>query len=170
MKESFIYWAQALDNSSPDHIEVHGQTLLPDDTVRRQEAVSLISGVVKAGSRVFDRRGVQLTCDGLRFVMEVPSMERDRSGRTAPIICSGDYDLKISKELSASVVAGLDDFAKRISRNILSEHFNLARESFEVLKKKSSTRRLVRVVVTGIMVLVLLSIAYWLWTMRSANM
>ena len=162
MTEKLIFWAQALDNASPDHIEMRGEELSPDDTVRRQEAVSLVSGVVKAGSRIFDQRGVQLTEDGRHFVVEVPSAERDRAGRTAPLVCYGDYDSTVGDALGASVAVGLDDFAKRIGRNILPEHFELARESFAVLKKKSSTRKLERVVAIGAVALALLAQAYWL--------
>lgn len=162
MTEKFIFWAQALDNASPDHIDMRGEELSPDDTVRRQEAVSLVSGVVKAGSRIFDQRGVQLTEDGRHFVVEVPSAERDRAGRTAPIVCYGDYDSAVGDALGALVAVGLDDFAKRIGRNIHPEHFELARESFAVLKKKSSTRKLERVVAIGAAALVLLALVYWL--------
>ena len=93
MTEKLIFWAQALDNASPDHIEMRGHKLSPDDNVQRQKAVSLVSSVVKAGSRIFDRQGVQLTEDGRHFVVEVPSAERDDAGRTAPIVSYGDYDL-----------------------------------------------------------------------------
>jgi len=133
--EMLIFWAQALDNASPDHIDMRGEELSPDDTLRRQEAVSLVSGVVKAGSRIFDQRGVQLTEDGRHFVVEVPSAERDRAGRTAPVVCYGEYDSTVGDALGASVAVGLDDFAKRIGRNILPEHFELARESFAELEK-----------------------------------
>ena len=162
MTEKFIYWAQALDNASPDHIDMRGEALSPDDAVRRQEAVSLVSGVVKAGSRIFDQRGVQLTEDGRHFVVEVPSAERDRAGRTAPIVCSGDYDSTVGDALGNSVAFGLDDFAKRIGRNILPEHFELARESFAVLKKKFLRMRLERAVAIGATVLVLLALVYLL--------
>ncbi len=163
MTDKSIFWAQALDNASPDHIETHGEELPPDDTARRQEAVSLVSNVVKAGVRVFDRRGVQLTEDGRHFVVEVPSAERDRAGRTAPIVCYGDYDSTVGDDgLGASVAVGLDDFARRIGRTILLEHFELARESFAELKKKSSTRKLVRLVTLGAVAFALLALAYWL--------
>lgn len=161
MTAKLIFWAQALDNSTPDHIELLGEQLAPDDSTKRQEAVSLVSGVVKIGSRIFDQRGAQLTEDGRRFVVEVPSLERDRAGRAAPIVCCGDYDSTVGDTFGAYVVVELNDFAKRIGRNILPEHCELVRESFRVLKKKSSTRRLVRLVGTGAVLLSVLALAYW---------
>jgi hypothetical protein len=160
----FILWAQALDNASPDHIEMREDTLSPEDIARRQEAVSLVSGVVKAGSRIFEGAGVQLTEDGRRFVVEVHSVERDRAGRAAPIVCCGDYDSTVDDALGVSVAVSLDGFARRIGRSILPEHLKLTRESFVFLKKKSSTRRLARAIRTGAVALVLLALAYWLAT------
>lgn len=162
MTEQLIFWAQALDNASPDHIDISGTRLSPDDVVRRQEAVSLVSNVIKAGTRIFDTRGVQLTEDGRHFVVEVPSAERDRAGRVAPIICYGAYDASVGDALASSVVDGFDAFAKRIDRNILPAHSELARKSFIELKKKSSTRRIVRAAGAVAAALVLLALVYWL--------
>jgi hypothetical protein len=64
--------------------------------------------------------------------------------------------------LGASAAVALDDFAKRIGRTLQPEHFELARASFEALKKKSSTTKLVRKVGIGAAALVLLAIVYWL--------
>ena len=161
MTAKLTFWAQALDNSTPDHIELRGEQLVPGDSAKRQEAVSLVSGVVKIGSRIFDQRGTQLTEDGRRFVVEVPSIERDRAGRAAPIVCCGDYDSMVDADFSASVVVGLNGFAKRIGRNILPEHCELVRESFRVLKKKTSTRRLIHLVGIGTVLLSVLALAYW---------
>jgi hypothetical protein len=156
--KKFIFWAQALDNTSPDHIHVRGEELPPSDAARRQEAVSLVSAVVKFGTRVFNQKGVQLTEDGYHFVVEVPSVERDLAGRTAPIICYGDYDLKVVDVLSSLVSFELDDFANRIGRNILPEHRTLAHRSFRILKKKSSVRKVGRLAMGGAGVLAFLAL------------
>jgi len=160
--EQLIFWAQALDNASPDHIEISGTRLTPDDVARRQEAVSQVSNVIKAGTRIFDLDGVQLTEDGYHFVAEVPSAERDRAGRVAPIICYGAYEADVGDALASSVVDGLEDFAKRIDRNILPAHSVLTRKSFTKLKKKSLTRRIIRAAGAVAAALVLLALVYWL--------
>jgi hypothetical protein len=162
MTDKFILWAQALDNASPDHFEVRGKVLDPDDTVRRQEAVSLVSSVIKRGARICEKSGVLLTADDSHFVVEVPSAQRDSAGRTAPIVCYGDYDATVGNALGASAAVALDDFARRIGRTLQPEHFELARASFETLKKKSSTTKLVRTAGIGTVGLVLLAIVYWL--------
>lgn len=165
MTEQLIFWAQALDNASPDHIDIGGASLSPDepdDIAKRQKAVSQVSKVIKVGTRIFDCRGVQLTEDGRHFVVEVPSAERDRVGRVAPIICYGGFDASVVDALASSVIDGFEDFAKRIDRKILPDHSGLARDSFIELKKRSSTRRIVRAAGAVAAALVFLTVVYWL--------
>jgi hypothetical protein len=160
--QKFIFWAQALDNVSPDSFLVYGDEVSPDETLRRQEAVSAVSNVIKIGTQLFSVRGVQLTADANHFVAETPSAQRDRVGRTAPIVCYGDYDATFGEGLPASVADALNAFANRIGRNIEPEHLGLVRDSFLVLKKNSSMRRLLRNVAFGTAVLALVALAYWL--------
>lgn len=162
MTGKFILWAQALDNASPDHFEVRGEELSADDTVRRQEGVSSVSTVIKKGTRLYDVSDVLLTADDRHFVLEVPSAQRDRAGRTAPLVCYGDYDATVGDALGASAAVALDDFAKRIGRTLQPEHFERARASFKVLKKKSSMMKLVPAARIVAAALVLLFIVYWL--------
>jgi hypothetical protein len=139
--EKFTFWAQALDNSSPDHMDKRGEELSPDDSYHRNEVVALVSAVVKRGTRVFESNGVQLTVDKHHFVLEVPSAERDQAGRIAPIVCYGNYDpvmQSVGNAFGASVAVGLHDFATRIGRSLQPEHVELVDIAFVELKKKST--------------------------------
>lgn len=158
--DKFTLWAQALDNSSPDHFNVRGEELAADDSVRRQEAVSSVSNVIKHGTRCYESGGVLLTADARHFVLEVPSAQRDRAGRTAPIVCYGLYDAKDGETLDDSAAAALNDFAKRIGRTLSPEHLELTRAAFAALKKKRT--KLPRTLKIGVLVLALLGIIYWL--------
>jgi len=160
--EEFIYWAQSLDNTSPDHIYKGNKKLLPKDNIQRQEAVSHVSKIVMSGSRIFDKRGVRLTESAQFFVVEVLSEERDQAGRIAPLICCGPYELTKSDALSASVIKGLDNFARQIGRNILPEHLELVSEVFKIFKKKIFAKKLKYAVVIGATVIILLVLAYWI--------
>lgn len=162
MTDKFILWAQALDNSSPDHFYVHGKDLASDDTVQRQEAAAKVSSVIKSGSRLFEKGNVQLTANTSHFVIEVPSVQRDHSGRTAPIVCYGDYDATVGNELGESAATALNEFAKKIGRTLYPEHFELIQASFDTLKKKSLATKLTRFMGLWTIILVLLVIAYWL--------
>ena len=71
MTDRFILWAQALDNTSPDHFDVYGKSLKPDDIVQRQAAVSKVSSVIKNGVKLIEKGSVLLTADASHFVIEV---------------------------------------------------------------------------------------------------
>jgi hypothetical protein len=133
--EGLTYWAQALDNSSSDHIVALGEELSPDDSEGRQHAVSQVSDVIRGGTCIFEEDGVRLTADQRHFVLEIPSEQRDQVGRIAPIVCYGHYDRAQNNVLWASVAAGLRDFSRHIGRSLQSEQLGLARASFVMLKK-----------------------------------
>lgn len=160
MMEKFTLWAQALDNSSPDHFNVRDEELATNDIVRRQEAVSSVSSVIKNGTRCYESGGVLLTADARYFVLEVPSVQRDRAGRTAPIICYGLHDTGDIDTLGDLAAAALSDFANRIGRTLPPEHFELTQASFAALKKKKT--KLTRTLKIGVLVLALLGIICWL--------
>lgn len=162
MTEKFILWAQALDNASPDHFEVRGEELPADDSTRRQAAVSSVSTVIKNGTRIYDVSGVVLTADDRHFVLEVPSSQRDHAGRTAPIVCFGEYEAAAGDTLGASATVAVDDFAKCIGRTLQPEQLEHARKSFEALKKKFSRTKLLQRAGIGAVTLVVLAIVYWL--------
>ncbi len=162
MTENLVYWAQALDNTSPDHIVLRGKEVSPEDATNRQEAVALVSHVIKSGTRVFDHGGVRLTVNEHRFVVEVLSQEHDQAGRTAPIVCCGEYDSPVDEVLGASVVAGIDDFAKHIGRTIRLDHFDMTRQAFGDLKKKASTKAFARMVGAALLAVTLVIVVYLL--------
>lgn len=157
MTENLVYWAQALDNTSPDHIYLRGDELHPTDAGRRQEAVSLVSSVIKSGSRIFSDKGVLLTKDDDRFVLEVPSQQLDRVGRIAPIVCCGEYGANIDDSFVENVIAGIEKFTSDIERTIRPAEIETMKYAFAVLKIKSSTKRRVRVI--GILTLSLVLLA-----------
>ncbi len=146
MNQILVFWAQALDNTSPDHIELNGKELLHDDTANRQRAVSLMSSIVKAGSEVFDRDNVRITVDSRRFVVAVPSNERDCAGRIAPIVCCGEYNSPVEDGFIDKVKDGLGGFAKNIGRTVSQKHFDLLIGQMPLaLKKKPLFMQLIDV-------------------------
>lgn len=169
MTEKFIFWAQALDNSSPDSITVRGEALGADDSLRRQKAVSDVSHVVKLGNRIFDTRGVQLTVDAQHFIIEVPSVQRDKAGRAAPIVCYGQYDREIIANLSDYVADSLCEFARENGRSIKPEHIELVHQAFSELKKKLKKRRIVFGTVIGAAVLTIVALICGIMSFMSSR-
>jgi hypothetical protein len=162
MSDHLTLWAQALDNTSPDHFDVDGRDLNANETVARQAAVSMVSNVIKNGRRIFERDGVLLTADVSHFVVEVPSVQRDHTGRTAPIVCYGIYSSKTSDSNGAFAADALYNFATRIGRTLQPEHINLVRMSLNDLKKKSMTKRLARTPWIVGLALLILTIVWWI--------
>ncbi|GGD33677.1 hypothetical protein [Pseudoxanthomonas indica] len=162
MTDQFILWAQALDNSSPDHFTVHGNDLGNSDTVQRQEAVSKVSAVIKKGARLFERDGVMLTADASHFVIEIPSVQSDLAGRIAPIVCYGPNGVVATGGHGIMAVAALTAFARRIGRTLQPEQLKLVDVSFDALKKKSKVGRMVRTAGLSGLALALLVLVYWL--------
>lgn len=155
MSAKFIFWAQALDNSSPDHIEIEGEELGSDDLLNRQKAVSLVSRVIKSGNCVFSECGVRLTVDNQNFVVEVLSLQQDRAGRGAPIICYGT--VVINSEI---ITEALNRFAKKIGRSLQSEHIALVKKALDTRNKNSMVKMIVRI--TLIIVATLMTAIFWL--------
>ena len=81
MTKDVIFWAQALDNVSPDHIAVNGETLSEADTARRQNAVSAVSQVALSSLATVDCGDVRVSVGKHRFVVE--SSVSGRQGQTA---------------------------------------------------------------------------------------
>jgi len=151
------FWAQALDNASPDLIELRGQVAAPSDEASRQEVARLVSTVISAGTRVYEEDGLQLTADRRSFVLEVPSAEQDRVGRSAPIVSHGELLQPIDDSYVAAVVVEVARFAAGIDRSIEISRRAEIGAAFESLKKKrSSTRKLHMVSFVSVVALALL--------------
>jgi hypothetical protein len=124
-------WCQALDNQSDDHIELNGAMLTGDDNMKRQQAVSAVSSVIKSGRKLYSKDDVILTADKSSFCIEVPSEQKDVAGRIAPMIYVDD----ISTSSSASVSTKLSSFAFKVGRTISGQSLILVKEAFSKLKK-----------------------------------
>lgn len=155
------FWAQALNNSSPDHIVKHGVELEPDDILGRREVVSLVSEVIKRGTRIYESKGSLLTADAHHFVIEIPTAQLDQIGRTAPIVCYGCYNKTMDEEFKTKVIGGLETFAAKIGRSVQSEQIDFIHESFTILKKKS-TKKIIRTAIIVLAVLLgFLYLGHW---------
>lgn len=141
MTERLRFWAQALDNTSPDHFDMRGEPLAPDDSAARQEIVSRVSRVARSGSRVFQRDGVRLLADGRHFVVEVASVQRDEAGRIAPVVCYGSCSRNDTLPVDETVVA-IVEFAAGIGRSVHPEHVELIHAALSAQQKKVRRGRL----------------------------
>lgn len=137
MMQKLSFWAQALDNTTPDLIDLDGESLLPSEVVKREEVATRVSNVVEMGSRIFESGDFQLTCDREHFVLEVPSVQHDDLGRIAPIVCLGRIDA-LDDASVVDIFAGTQQFAHRIGRTLPPDCAELTTVAIDRIKKKFS--------------------------------
>ena len=157
-----IMWAQALDNISPDEIEVTGTKLT------REAAVSQVYGVIERGKRVYAVDEVQLTEHRCQFVLEVLSTVQDQVGRTAPIICWSRYEPNLSDRFANLLTTNIEDFAERIGRGLVDRHAEKIIEAIDALKKNIHLRQSLKLGLTVAAGLILLSLTYWMISVNSS--
>lgn len=160
MTEQRVFWAQALDNASPDHIEVSGKLLAAGDTGPRQAATAQVSGVTKAGRTIFSSGGVRLIVDRRRFVIEVRSSDTDHAGRIAPIVHCDEYNGAGDGTFGDAMIEEIDQFARRIGRTIPPAHREEVREALRSLRKWHVRGRRRRAAIFGTVALIMLVVLY----------
>jgi len=164
MNHDFIFWAQALDNLSTDHMSVNDEELTPDDIKQREDVVSTVSHVVKTGTCEFESGGVKLTVNKTHFVVELLSVESDQAGRRAPIVCYGSYDLLDIDSLANLIASRLGDFTENIGRHTDSGYVKLLNKAFVTLSKKSAKKRCIRIAGVVIAAVILLTMIYLIFS------
>lgn len=144
MKPKTILWAQALDNTSPDHIRVDGEDLREND-MKRQEAVSFVSNFPNSGSH-YENNGFSLTINRQEYKIQVLSIERDSSGRLAPIIFWGNIQKDALKD-TGEIKINIENFARKINRNIQKDHLNFIDYSFAQKNQKKNKKILAAIII-----------------------
>ena len=136
--QSLSFWAQALDNTSPDHF-MQDEHMLDDDSQGRQGIAQSVSRVKSNGSRAYDESGVILVVHRTEFVLEFPCEERDDSGRVSPIVCHGTFGDRASAELNAFVINEAKRFALEAHRPLSEATQSNMTEALGALKKNQPT-------------------------------
>ena len=158
MTKKLMFLAQSLDNESPDPIELGGKMLQPDDTIRRQQAISLVAAVAQSGTQIFAKKGVRLMELDCRLLLEVPSEQTDNSGRTAPMVYCFEQ-ATVDDHSWQSIAADLSDFAQRIGRTIHPDYLEVQKEAFAALKKKRRMRKLYQFLALSLIILLLVVVS-----------
>ncbi len=157
MKLSFR--SQALDNVSPDQVELDGEPVPPADVTRRAQIAARVSGVT-ASTTAFVGDRARLWVRGREFVAEVLTTSRDRSNRPAPVICHGE--LGPESVFAVQVADALDAFARRIGRTVPPEALASVRALLAEAQKKSSRMSPGRVaILAGLLLALALVAAFW---------
>lgn len=132
-----VCFAQALDNSAPDHIVWDGQTLPVQSERERSLACTLVSSVSMAGEKLYEMEGVRLFLAGPLFVLEVMPQERDVANRAAPIAICIERD---DDDTAMTIVDVVQSFAESIGRTITVDRMNSVKIALDTLAKKKRPR------------------------------
>jgi len=135
------FFAQALDNTSPNHLSIDGQILHSNDTALREQITTMIANTTMKGKNVFDEAFIQLHINGADFIISVPSAERDVIGRIAPIVCIGKINDPMDDSVTEQILYEINCFTAMIGRSVEPETIRVARKALLLLKKNRKIPR-----------------------------
>lgn len=142
-----VFQAQALDNTSSDHLQL-AESRSELSAQAREQAVAFVSSVSSGGSVLFSQDGVKLFANGNFAVLQVISEERDRLGRMAPVVCCLEH---IQGEGSVEDVWGaMESFAQSIGRSFSDPKRLAAREALSMFAKKPQGRGCLALLLPGL--------------------
>lgn len=137
MKDLF-FWAQSLDNQSPDVIFKGGEELSDDES--RQKLVSEIYEVPKSNIEILTTdSSVTVRSSYPKFVIEAIPTEKDQVNRLAPIIIYGILPDDWSEIWIKEVCSEIDNFVSSRLNRTLDGSALVAIQNWlnETLKKKT---------------------------------
>ena len=127
-------WAQALDNTSPDEIEV------PGDDLTREDVVAHVYRVIEVGKRIHASNNVKLISHRDQSVLEVISTVRDQAGRSAPIVCYVRHETSLTNSTASELAISFAQFGAKIGRDLPEGYDVEIARAINALKKNSRTK------------------------------
>lgn len=118
-----IFTAQSSETNHENPIELNGVMLQENDEFDRTNAMLLISEISERGTCVFSEDAVTVWVDRLYFLIEIPTIERDVTGRATSVVGCG---MHAEASDPTKVVAALKTFAVKIGRSIAQERMRLS--------------------------------------------
>lgn len=148
--KSLSFWAQSLDNQSPDVIFKDGQELSDDEL--RQKLVSEIYEIPRSNMSVLPSdSSVTVRYSYPKFVIEAIPAEKDQVNRLAPIVIYGVLPTDFSELWIRDVCDEIENFVSTKLHRTLDSSAIIAIQNWldEILKKKredlqSSSLKLVK--------------------------
>lgn len=157
------FYAQSLDDRSPDHVEVNNRLLTEDDEC--QDLAQKISEVSLNGDEVFSKNWHSAFLLDNKFLLETPSDERDDADRIAPILCYGHVPDEPPVSWSIDVVNAMVRFAERIGRKVSDDSRERACEGVKAIleAEKKNQLRMRRKMLGVTALLIVLGVVSILW-------
>lgn len=161
-----FFWAQSLDNQSPDFIYEREKKIPETDRKKRRDIVKRISEVTAEGRVLYDRQNVTIQVLENESVLTVRGTERDVAGRAAPVTCLAKIPSQADQ--IRRVVAEVKTFFENIGRNIPRDTITAIADGLGEAAKKKQKRQIARTAAAAILSLLGLWAAYeiirWIWS------
>lgn len=159
-KKTEVYFAQALDNISADHIQLNEEILETAQKDKRASAIAFISKISGHEQLRALSGAVKMIASPYGYLIELPSVEFDQSGRIAPILYASAYDAnqEIKDRDGDVILEGLKAFANKIGRTLDNRHGKDINACLRELSKKKTAmipRALPRILILAIIILAL---------------
>jgi hypothetical protein len=139
--KNLSFWAQSLDNQSPDIIFKDGEELSDDKL--RQKLVSEIYEIPKNNIEVLSAdSAVTVRYSYPKFVIEAIPTEKDQVNRLAPIVIYGILPDNLSEIWIKEVCTGIEDFVSSRLKRTLDNSALVAIHDWlsEILEKKKKAK------------------------------
>lgn len=150
------FWAQSLDNKSPDSFAADRPTNLvgEHDQHNRRAIVERVSRASR-GELVGQLDGVVAHLAGSTFVIKAPCVEQDVAGRLAPLVGVGEVPKGDSARFASNAAKEFREFAATVGRHLLPDTVRAIESLATAVLEKKKTRTRTSLVIAGIVVALL---------------
>jgi len=139
---SFYFWAQNLDNSSPDHIFIDTNELDPiKQSAKRKEIVTLVSKITANIKPRIVGEYVKIYLGEDNFVLTAILPDPDVLKRKSPVLCYGELANPDDESFSNEAFSLISNFIEKINRTFPSEIEKEVKQALRVAKKKPLLQR-----------------------------
>lgn len=153
--DSFFFWAQSLDNSSPDYIYVDRKALNPKKySAERRKVVSQISNVTKNVDAIATGKNVKIFIGKEEFALSIILPEVDELNRKAPILCYSKLPDPGDQYFSKRALLFIHEFVEGIGRTLPNSTTDEIFAALSLAKKKRTLSG--RTIVVGLLILFIL--------------
>jgi hypothetical protein len=164
--KNLFFWAQSLDNQSPDTIIEDGNELF-DDTQRQQVVLDIYQ--VPGKKREFFEKDskVSIRFSDPKFVIEAIPAEKDQADRLAPIVIYGELPKKDASQWWIDDVCKEIDHvvADKLNRTISRDSISSIRKMLTTVLEEKKKRSEIKIIITSLAIIFLVALAlivYWL--------
>lgn len=157
--KGYYFWAQALDNTTPDHFYYVYNKQNVVEVSECKNIIELIARVTKSGEVIYGDGRIKLIEKNRQVVIEVPTIQCDNAGRVAAVVSCFNIEQQIDDAFIGQVISRIDAFAQHINRTILLCDLEMVKTAMRKLNKRYVRKRRILLFISGTGIVVSIAIA-----------